>query len=216
MKTEAASDITTNGPQGNQAERGEGGSHVEGFRGRLNTRDATPRPPHVGTARLYQRRYDAAKVVEKIYRPAVLAVLGIVVASFLLSLPSLTFSHAHRLCSIPAVSPAIPFCHLDAPKHQITSSSGQLTYRADYPRLIALQMEMFNRLLEENAGNGGLALGAKRVEMISHDLISLVEVSYLRNKDEITGRLGQLGKEAKETGRSLRVLFEKIRGAADS
>ena len=75
---------------------------------------------------------------------------------------------------------------------------------------------MFNRLLEENVGNGGLALGAKRVEMASHDLITLVGTSDLRNKDEIAGRLSQLGEDVKETGRSLYVLLEEIRGAADS
>ena len=110
----------------------------------------------------------------------------------------------------------IPFCHLDALKHQTTSGSGQLVCRADYPGLVALQTMAYEKLLEEDARNKGPALEVNKAEVAGRNLITLVRASDMRGKDQIVERLEQFAADARGAGCSLRSIGVKIQGAVDS
>ena len=119
-------------------------------------------------------------------------------------------------CSIPIVSPMIPFCHWEAfkgtPAH---TSAGRPVHWADYSTLVDLQTRTFDRLLDESVGNRGLAFEVKKAEMASNDLITLVRVSNLKSKDQIAERLSRFVDDARGTGRSLHSLGARIVGAVE-
>ena len=189
---------------------------------------APPRPLHVGDTRLHRLGKAATPIARHnnggltaaigwIRHPVVSTILGVMIVTFLL--PWVFFQIINLtgpVCSVPVISPMIPFCHLGLFESQITSSSGQLVRRADYPRLVALQTKAFRRLLEERAGNDDLVLEAKRAEIASNDLITLVRVSDLGGKDQVTERLRQFVADTKGAGRSLHSIRAKIQGAVDS
>lgn len=124
---------------------------------------------------------------------------------------------ARPVCSIPIVSPMIPFCHWEAFKepHPHTSA-GRPVRLADYPRLVDLQTKTFDQLLDESVGHKGLALDVRKAETASNDLITLVRASDLKSRDQIIERLNKFADDAKGTGRSLHSLGAKILGAVDS
>jgi len=144
--------------------------------------------------------------------------LGITIAWFLISMmTSQLVFFARPMCSIPIVSPMIPFCHWEAFKGPPThTSAGRPVRWADYPNLVDLQTRTFDQLLDESVGNKGLALEVKKAEMASNDLITLVRVSELKSKDQIAERLSRFADDARGTGRSLHSLGAKIQGAVDS
>lgn len=121
------------------------------------------------------------------------------------------------VCSLPIVSPMIPFCRWEVfkgpPDHK---SGGRPVHWADYPKLVDMQTRTFDQLLDENVGNKGLALEVKKAEMASNDLITLVRVSELKSRDQIAERLSRFVDDARGTGRSLHSLGAKIHGAVDS
>lgn len=145
--------------------------------------------------------------------------LGITILWFLFSMMTSQLVFFTRpVCSIPIVSPMIPFCHWDVfknPAHTHTSA-GRPVQWADYPKLVELQTKTFDQLLDESVGNKGLALEVKKAEMASNDLITLVRYSDLKSKDRIAERLNRFVEDARGTGRSLHSLGAKIHGAVDS
>ena len=124
---------------------------------------------------------------------------------------------ARPMCSLPIISPMIPFCRWEVftgpPAH---SSAGRPVHWADYPKLIDLQTRTFDQLLDESIGSKGLAVEVKKAEMANNDLITLVRVSDLKSKDQIAERLNRFSDDARGTGRSLHSLGAKIQGAVDS
>jgi len=144
--------------------------------------------------------------------------LAITILWFLLSMMTSQLVYfARPVCSLPIVSPMIPFCHWEVFKGSPTHASGGRPVRwADYPKLVDLQTKTFDQLLDENAGSKGLASEVKKAEMASNDLITLVRASSLKSKDQIVERLSRLVDDARGTGRSLHSLGSKINGAVDS
>ncbi|KAF9778938.1 hypothetical protein BJ322DRAFT_1013935 [Thelephora terrestris] len=156
---------------------------------------------------------DAFRICRRVFSYA----LGIFILWFLLSMMTSQLVFFTRpVCSIPIVSPMIPFCRWDVFKDPPVHTSGGKPVWADYPHLVDLQTRTFDQLLDENVGNKGLALEVKKAEMASNDLITLVRVSDLRSKDQIAERLNRFVEDAKGTGRSLHSLGAKIHGAVDS
>ena len=144
--------------------------------------------------------------------------LAITILWFLLSMMTSQLVYfARPVCSLPIVSPMIPFCHWEVFKGSPTHTSGGRPVRwADYPKLVDLQTKTFDQLLDENAGSKGLASEVKKAEMASNDLMTLVRASSLKSKDQIVERLSRLVDDARGTGRSLHSLGSKINGAVDS
>jgi hypothetical protein len=144
--------------------------------------------------------------------------LGITILLLMFSVITWRLSSFVRpICSIPVVSPMIPFCYLGVFKTPPThTSAGRPVHWADYPKLVDLQTKTFNQLLDESVGNNGLALEVMKAEMASNDLITLVKYSGLKSKDRIADRLGRFVEDARGTGKSLRSLGAKIHGAVDS
>lgn len=148
--------------------------------------------------------------------------LGVFILWFLISMmTSQLIFFARPFCSIPIVSPMIPFCHWDvfknpAPAHAAHISAGRPVHWADYPKLVDIQTKTFDQLLDENVGSKGLTLEVKKAEMAGNDLITLVRASNLKSGDQVAERLGKFVDDARGTGRSLHSLGAKIRGAVDS
>lgn len=146
------------------------------------------------------------------------AALGITIVWLLSSMMTSQLVYFTRpICSLPIVSPMIPFCHWEAFKGPAAhTSSGRPVRWADYPKLVDLQTRTFDQLLDESVGNKGLALEVKKAEMANNDLITLVRVSGLKSRDQIAERLSKFSEDARGTGRSLHSLGAKIQGAVDS
>ena len=144
--------------------------------------------------------------------------LAITILWFLLSMMTSQLVYfARPVCSLPIVSPMIPFCNWEVFKGSPThTSGGRPVLRADYPELVNLQTKTFGQLLDENAGSKGLASEVKKAETASNHLITWVRVSDLKSKDQIVERLSRLVDDARGAGRSLHSLGSKINGAVDS
>ena len=144
--------------------------------------------------------------------------LAITILWFILSIVTSQLVYfARAVCSLPIVSPMIPFCHWEVFKGSPThTSGGRPVRRADYPKLVDLQTKAFDQLLDENARSKGFASEVKKAEMASNDLITLVRASSLKSKDQIVERLSGFVDDARGTGRSLHSLGSKINGAVDS
>jgi hypothetical protein len=157
---------------------------------------------------------DAFRFNRRIFSVA----LGITIVWFLFSMMTTQLVYfARPICSLPIVSPMIPFCRWEAFKGPPAHTSGGRPVRwADYPKLVDLQTRTFDQLLDESVGNKGLALDVKKAEMASNDLITLVRVSELKSKDQVAERLNKFVDDARGTGRSLHSLGAKIQGAVDS
>ena len=120
------------------------------------------------------------------------------------------------MCSLPIVSPVIPFCYREVSSRPSTyTSAGRPVCWADYPRLVDLQTRAVDQLLDESVENVGLAPQVKKAEMASSDLITLVMASSLSNKDQVAEKLSKFSEGAGRTGRGLHSLGTKIQGAVD-
>jgi len=144
--------------------------------------------------------------------------LGVVAIWFLCSMVTSRLVYLARpMCSLPIVSPMIPFCRWEVFKAPTThTAAGRPVRWADYPRLVDLQTRTFDQLLDESVGSKGLALEVKKAEMANNDLITLVRTSDLKSKDQIAERLSKFSDDARATGRSLHSLWAKTKGAVDS
>ena len=191
-----------------------------------------PAPPHVGRATQRQAAGSAKNYTSPIlgYIVDVVAgafnstrwffslALGVIVMWFLCSMVISRLVYFTRpICSLPIISPMIPFCRWEASKGPTTHTPASRPVRwADYPRLVDLQTRTFDQLLDESVGSKGLALEVKKAEMANNDLITLVRVSDLKSKDQIAERLSKFSDDARGTGRSLHSLWAKTKGAVDS
>ena len=142
--------------------------------------------------------------------------LGIFILWFLVSMMTSQLVFFTRpVCSIPIVSPMIPFCHWDIFK-QPSPDTGRPVQWANYTNLVDIQTKTFDQLLDENVGSRGLTTEVKKAEMAGNDLITLVRVSDLKSRDQVAERLAKFVEDARGTGRSLHALGAKIHGAIDS
>ena len=138
------------------------------------------------------------------------AVLGITVVWFLFSTISFMVSFTRPITPIP-------FYHCEAYKeYQTRTRAGRPVYWADYPKLVDLQTDTFNQLLDESVDYEEFAQEVKNAERVSHNLIILVGMSDLSSKNEIAERLSKLVEEMRVAGRSLHSFGGKIQGAVDS
>lgn len=87
---------------------------------------------------------------------------------------------------------------------------------ADYPKLIDVQSEAFERLLDESVGGSGLSLEIKKAELATTDLVTLIRISDLKSRDTLSDTLSEFVDDAKKTGRDLQKLSSKIGGAVDN
>jgi hypothetical protein len=166
--------------------------------------------------------YTAGVVADAFYsnRRIISFLLGITIVWSQLSMMTPQFVYfARPMCSLPIVSPMIPFCHWEAfkgPPTPIRTSAGRPVRWADYPRLVDFQTKTFDQLLDESAGSTRLTSEVMEAEMASNDLITLVRASDLKSKDQIAERLSMFSDDARETGESLHSLGAKVNGAVDS
>ena len=143
-------------------------------------------------------------------------VLGVTITWLLCSMmTSRLVFFAQPMCSLPIISPMIPFCRWEALR-ATTGARGRPIHWADYPKLVDLQTRTFDHLLDESIGGRGLALEVKKAEMANNDLIALVGASGLRSKGQILERLSMFSNDAGRTGQSLHLLWAKTNGAVDS
>jgi hypothetical protein len=188
----------------------------------IEPRNQPPQPAelakeYAAAAFVYTARVvvDALRICRRFFSYA----LGILILWLLFRMmTSQLIFFARPFCSIPIVSPLIPFCRWDAFKDRPATheSHGRPVQWADYPKLVDMQTKTFDQLLDGSVGNRGLTLEVKKAEMAGNDLITLVRVSDLKSRDQVAERLGMFVDDAKGTGRSLHALGAKIHGAIDS
>ena len=93
------------------------------------------------------------------------------------------------------------------------ANAGRPVCRADYPKLVDTQTNIFGRLLDESVGYDKFALEMRKAEVARK---YVVETGKLNDKDWMAGRLCELVGDARGTGQSLHRLGERIQGAIDS
>lgn len=86
---------------------------------------------------------------------------------------------------------------------------------ADYPKLMDVQTNTFEQLLDQTAGGSGLSLEVKKAEMATNDLVTLVRVSDLRSRDLLAETLVNFVDEARKTARGLQRFTSKVQGSVD-
>ncbi|KAF8959482.1 hypothetical protein BDZ97DRAFT_1667049 [Flammula alnicola] len=134
--------------------------------------------------------------------------------TFMLGYISNTLRHAVQpLCIIPGFSSS-SICR---PWDSNPVPSGNLTPKwADYSKLVDVQSQSFEQLLEGSAGGSALSLEVKKAEMATTDLVARIRVSDLKAKDTLATSLTEFVGDAKKTGRSLQKLTSKVGGAVDN
>ncbi|OBZ77448.1 hypothetical protein A0H81_02512 [Grifola frondosa] len=105
------------------------------------------------------------------------------------------------LCILPGISRS-SICHI-APQ------------RADYLKLMNVQSEMFQPLLDGATDSSAMSLEIRKMEMAGSNLVTLIRASNLRS-EELVNTLVDFVEEAKKTGKGLQKLASKISGTVDS
>lgn len=125
------------------------------------------------------------------------------------------FSALEPLCVLPGIYRLdLPFCIYLAPGQSwATNSPPKPEIR--FPELIEVQTH-FSGVLEESVGGSALALDLKNSEVAVRDLNTLVRVSDLLCKDELSARLEDFVSSAKATSRGLTRFGSKVGGVVDS
>jgi len=126
---------------------------------------------------------------------------------------SQTVRHAFQpLCIIPGISGS-PMCRVD---NDLNNNTPKFVPQwADYPKLVEVQSNTFEQLLEESVGGSALSLEIKKAEMATSDLVTRVRISDLKAKDTLAESLGEFLEDAKKTGQGLHKLTAKVGGAVD-
>jgi hypothetical protein len=145
----------------------------------------------------------------------------IVVAAYMLSLlatraylavTSPITSIVEGLCNVPGISllgGGLSIC--DRPN----APGPRQTMRPDYPRLMEIETTSFEKLLDNSLSNSDLVLNLKKAEMASADLNTLLMVSDLTIKTQLSTAVGAFVNEARIAGRSLQRFDAKIQGTID-
>ncbi|KAL0954355.1 hypothetical protein HGRIS_003349 [Hohenbuehelia grisea] len=115
------------------------------------------------------------------------------------------------LCFLPGIS-SLGVCLPDARQQPIAS---QIPRRADYPKLVDVQSNAFEKLLDQSTGSSGLSFDIRNAELATRDLVALIRLSKLKSKDLLADSLGGFVDDARKASRSLQKLHAKIGGAVD-
>ena len=138
--------------------------------------------------------------------------LGVLAALWLLALIMAQLSstlHAAFLAPV-CKAPIISSSSLCRP-----SPTLNVPQRADFPRLVEIQNNNFDQLLDSTAGGKALSLDIKNAEIATRDLVTLVKVSDLKSRELIASSLNEFIDKAKKAGRGLLRLNSKINSAVD-
>ncbi|KAI0067299.1 hypothetical protein BV25DRAFT_1896972 [Artomyces pyxidatus] len=159
---------------------------------------------------------DVCGTAVRLLKQPIAILLFIWLLGFLLARISNTIrSSLAPLCYIPGVSRlcVVPIAQNTAPVAQ--RGTGQPAW-ADYPRLMNVERQTFETLLEETVDSAGLALEIKKAEMATSDLATLVRVSDLTSRDMLAEMLSEFVKDARKAGRGLQQFSSKVGSAVDS
>ena len=133
-----------------------------------------------------------------------------VVALITLQVSPTLWGAVSPVCYLPLIS------SLDMCKTWRNAMPGkQVPQWADYPKMVDLQSNTFEQLMEESIGGSALSLEVKKAEMTISDLISFVRLSKLKAKDSLANSLIDFVLDAKKAGRGLQKLSSKIGGTVD-
>ncbi|OLL24426.1 hypothetical protein NEOLI_001731 [Neolecta irregularis DAH-3] len=129
----------------------------------------------------------------------------------ILGLGYLLFTHAtHQFYSYFQIVIA-PLCSLPIPIPYITQYCAAPVI--DYQRLVDMQVEAFDTLLDESSPT--VALDIKKAEMATQDLRTLVKSSDLTSKEVLADGLERFIEGARGVGRDLQKLSARVNGALD-
>ncbi|EWC43541.1 hypothetical protein DRE_01428 [Drechslerella stenobrocha 248] len=146
------------------------------------------------------------------------AFIGLLGAKFLA--PDSAESKLQTLCNLPGmqgITENLPFC----PTGVSIRSRGAFMYGKgdkappDYKRLMELQFS-FEKILEDSVGGSRLAYDMKTSEMAVRDLTTLVKVSGLACREQLSIHLEQFGDTARVASRSLSRFSSRVMGTIDS
>ncbi|KIK56774.1 hypothetical protein GYMLUDRAFT_173802, partial [Collybiopsis luxurians FD-317 M1] len=115
------------------------------------------------------------------------------------------------LCSIPLLQNT----GLCLSQQSNTGQSGSITHHADFPSLVNIQSQSFEALLDRSAGGSELFLTLKKAELAVTDLVILVKLSKLDEKDLLADSLTNFCNEAQAASRGLQQFTTKIAGSVD-
>jgi len=86
---------------------------------------------------------------------------------------------------------------------------------ADFPSFIKVEDKTFESLIDETAEGAGLALEIEMAEMATSDLVTLVRVSNMDNREIFADALSAFEKDARKVSRGLTRFSSKVGGAVD-
>ncbi|KAJ6264556.1 hypothetical protein Dda_0703 [Drechslerella dactyloides] len=148
-----------------------------------------------------------------------LAAIGFMGFKFLA--PESAEAKLKALCNLPGmhgITENLPFCTMGGSG---TGRRGPFNYGKgdqappDYKRLMELQFS-FEKILEDSVGGSRLAYDMKTSEMAVRDLTTLVRVSGLACRDQLSIHLEQFGDTARVASRSLSRFSSRVMGTIDS
>ncbi|KAK6338794.1 hypothetical protein TWF696_009604 [Orbilia brochopaga] len=148
-----------------------------------------------------------------------LAAIGVMGLKFLA--PESAEAKLKALCNLPGmhgITENLPFCGMSGSG---TGRRGPFNYGKgdqappDYKRLMELQFS-FEKILEDSVGGSRLAYDMKTSEMAVRDLTTLVRVSGLACRDQLSIHLEQFGDTARVASRSLSRFSSRVMGTIDS
>ncbi|KAI0042374.1 hypothetical protein FA95DRAFT_1682583, partial [Auriscalpium vulgare] len=119
------------------------------------------------------------------------------------------------LCSIPGIFRLCPGQSFQVTAPSIAPEVDAQVLWADYPRLMDVESQKFELLLEETSDGPGLALEIKKAEMATSDLATLVRVSDLTSRDLLAKSLDEFVRDARKAGRGLIKFSSRVSGAVD-
>jgi hypothetical protein len=142
--------------------------------------------------------------------------LSILVFVYLLSFMTARVTHAIQVAFSPFCKlPGMSHLNLCASLYSDGLDNKSHPQWANYPKLVDIQSNTFEQLLEGTVGGSALALNVKKVEMATKDLVTLVRLSELNSKDTLAESLSSFVDDARKTGRGLTKLSSKIGGTVD-
>lgn len=162
-----------------------------------------------GAGNTYHYVYDVLRHAFWALKTPFAAIVALWILAFLFARLSDTFQTLFSpVCYIPILN-RTPFC-------QTSPDLDKVPKWANFPRLVDVQSNTFEQLLDESVGSSGLSLEIKKAEMATTDLVTLVKVSELKSKDLLAKSLEDFVSDARKSGRGLQKLSSKIGGAVDT
>jgi len=134
-----------------------------------------------------------------------------ILAFIALQISSTLWSAVAPLCYLPIIS-SLRLCET---WHSVSVPEKQTLRWADYPKMVDLQSNTFQQLMDDSIGGSALSLEVKKAEMAVTDLAIAVRLSNLKAKDSLAGFLIEFVQDARKAGRGLHQLGSKIGGAVD-